>query len=169
MSEIRLNLGCGKTKLKGFVNVDCEKGAGIDKVWDLNTFPYPWEEGSVSEIVMDNVLEHLDKPKRVIEELWRISADGARIRIMIPWHKKMTTLWVPEHKTEFAPEWFRTFDHRDEWHVSAYGRHGYSPKENFRIVSLRRKRRGERIFRKMPMVTRMLIYEIEVVMEAVKD
>ena len=82
----KLNLGCGKKILRGFVNVDIQKGPGIDKSFDFNKFPYPIPDDSYDYILLDNVLEHLDDPKRVLHELHRISRKGARIRIIVPYY-----------------------------------------------------------------------------------
>lgn len=36
-------------------------------------FPYPFESGSIDQVYLDNVIEHLDKPMRVMEEVHRIT------------------------------------------------------------------------------------------------
>jgi predicted SAM-dependent methyltransferase len=57
MTGLKLNLGCGENKYAAYVNVD--KHGNPDLVHDLETFPWPWPNDSVSEIVLCHVLEHL--------------------------------------------------------------------------------------------------------------
>ncbi|GFP28280.1 class I SAM-dependent methyltransferase, partial [Candidatus Hakubella thermalkaliphila] len=78
---IRLNLGCGQVRLPGFIGVDNNPNAtAADIVHDLNCFPYPFADNSVGEVIMNHVLEHLDSPIKLLIELYRICADGAKIR-----------------------------------------------------------------------------------------
>ena len=54
MTDLRLNLGCGAKRLDSYVNVD--KFGEPDLRFDLETFPYPWNNDSVAEIEMRHVL-----------------------------------------------------------------------------------------------------------------
>jgi len=82
----KLNFGCGKIIKKGWINVDIQKGKGIDKSFDFNRFPYPLKKDSFDFIMVDNVLEHLDEPIKVLDELNRISKKNAIIRIIVPYY-----------------------------------------------------------------------------------
>ena len=55
---IKLNLGANQHAQPGFVNVDIEDYDGIDVVADLEK-AWPWESGSVAEIVTNDLPEHL--------------------------------------------------------------------------------------------------------------
>jgi len=81
----KLNLGCGKKILNRFDNVDIQKGKGIYKTFNFNKFPYPIKDNTYDYILVDNVLEHLQDPKKVIEELHRISKRRAKIKIIVPY------------------------------------------------------------------------------------
>ena len=83
---MRLNFGCGKDIKRGWVNVDIQKGEGIDKSFDFNKFPYPFKDNTFDYILVDNVLEHLDDPRKVVEELWRISKPDAIIEVKVPYY-----------------------------------------------------------------------------------
>ena len=86
MNGLRLNLGCGMKRMEGFVNVD--KFGEPELRHDLETFPWPWPDDSVDEIVLNHVLEHLGQDPKVyleiMKEMYRVCRDGATIRIVVP-------------------------------------------------------------------------------------
>lgn len=97
----KLNLGCGKDIKKGYINVDFEKFPGVDKVYDLNKKPYPFKKNSFKEILMRNILEHLENPYEVMKEIWRIAKPNARIKIRVP-HFSSCNVWGDlQHKRGF--------------------------------------------------------------------
>jgi len=71
-----LDLGCGKKKRPGAIGVDFSDRHTADDIHDLNVFPYPFECHSIDQVFLDNVLEHLDKPMRVMEEVHPITKLG---------------------------------------------------------------------------------------------
>jgi len=80
-----LDLGCGPTRKKeGAVGVDIAPAPTVDVVHDLNVFPYPFGDDEFDWIEMSNILEHLDRPMRVMDEVWRIAGRGATVRISTP-------------------------------------------------------------------------------------
>jgi hypothetical protein len=83
---IRLNLGCGEKRLQGYINVD--KYGNPDIKHDLETFPWPWEDNSVNEILLNHVLEHLGETTdiyfKIIKEIYRICGAEAEIHINVP-------------------------------------------------------------------------------------
>ena len=54
---MKLNLGCGSKILDGYTNVDKYDYFKADLVHDLETFPYPFKDNSVEEIIISHVLE----------------------------------------------------------------------------------------------------------------
>ena len=57
--KLKLNLGCGKRRREGFINVDSQPGCQPDLVLDLEALPWPWADDSVDEVDLIHVLEHL--------------------------------------------------------------------------------------------------------------
>lgn len=98
---LRLNLGCGHRKLAGFVNVDKFAACGPDAVVDLECFPWPWADGSVVEVQMIHVLEHLgaapDTYLAIMKELWRVCGHGARVHLVVPHPRHDSFLNDPTH------------------------------------------------------------------------
>lgn len=102
MSASKLNLGCGRRYLEGWVNCDVVNSVRADKHFDLNQVPYPFADACADEILLDNVLEHLDDVIKVIEECHRILKTGGRLRILVPYGKTDWALQDPTHKHYFT-------------------------------------------------------------------
>ncbi len=105
----KLNLGCGLKILKGYVNVDLTKDNGADMVHNLEEFPYPFKDNTFDEILMDNVLEHLEDTIKVMEELHRISKENAIIRIIVPHYSGCMAFSHLTHKRFFGSVTFDNF------------------------------------------------------------
>jgi ubiquinone/menaquinone biosynthesis C-methylase UbiE len=102
MKKIKLNLGCGRNLKKGWINIDFVPSDGVDMVFDLNKYPWPFKENSVDEISMENVLEHLEDPNSTIREIWRVSKKGSTAKITVP-HFSSACAWGDlTHKRPFS-------------------------------------------------------------------
>lgn len=114
---LRLNIGSGQTRLPGFTNVDNNPNAGsVDIAHDMDRLPWPFEQSSAGEVVMDHSLEHLEDTIGVIQELYRICADGARILIRVPHY---SCAWThPGHKRAIG---VGLFDHFNPACAERYG------------------------------------------------
>ena len=100
----KLNLGCDFDYKKGYVNLDRHQDKNVhpDVVWDLNNYPYPFEDNTFDEIFASHILEHLDDPLKTMNELWRISKSDAIINIKVPYWTSYNT-WVDlTHKRAFT-------------------------------------------------------------------
>jgi SAM-dependent methyltransferase len=107
--SITLDLGCGVRKIAGTFGADVRPLAGIDIVCDLARIPYPFGTGSVDEVHLSHVLEHLDNPVAVLAEIWRILKQDGRLHIRVP-HYTGTFAWKdPTHRRCFSSESFDYF------------------------------------------------------------
>ena len=94
---MKLNLGCGKDYIDDWVNVDFYDDSKCDITHDLEEFPWPWEDNSVSEIKIIHTLEHLGADWKVyikiLQEMYRICEDDAEIMVAVPspWHWNFTS------------------------------------------------------------------------------
>jgi len=109
-SKRRLNMGCGSDVRDGFVNLDVVGLEGVDVVHSLEQFPYPFADDAFDEIIAINVLEHMDDTVRTMEEIWRISAPGAKVTIRVPYWNSMDSITDPTHKNFFNQHTFEFFD-----------------------------------------------------------
>ena len=82
---IRVNYGCGDTRLDGYVGVDVRPCRGADHVlpaWDTS----PFEPDSVSKVFSRHMLEHLDPDdaRRALRAWLGILKPGGRLRLIVP-------------------------------------------------------------------------------------
>jgi hypothetical protein len=114
MQTLKLNLGCGERHLAGYVNVD--KYGNPDLRHDLEEFPWPWADNSVTEIQLIHVLEHLGQSTDVylgiIREIYRVCQPGARIRIVVPHYRHELFFDDPTHVRAITPMGIQLFSQR---------------------------------------------------------
>lgn len=99
--SLKLNLGSGSRRFPGYLNIDKSDMFEPDIVWDLESFPWPFRNDTVEEINLFHILEHLGaSPEifmKVIQELYRISKDGAKIHIVVPHPSHSDFISDPTH------------------------------------------------------------------------
>jgi ubiquinone/menaquinone biosynthesis C-methylase UbiE len=105
----RLNIGCGRTIKKGFVNLDWKKIEGIDMVHNLNKYPWPFKDNSFDFVLAAHVLEHLDDPMRAMKELHRIVRERGVVEIHLPHFASISAYIDPTHKHFFSVNSFSYF------------------------------------------------------------
>lgn len=125
----RLNIGCGNKKIPGYIGVDLTKTNATDILHDLNRFPYPFQNNSIQEILLDNVIEHLDNVIKVIEELHRILIKNGKIIIRVPYAKSDSAFVDPTHKHFFTEKSFNYFT--DGFSYSYYTKARFHVKYNY--------------------------------------
>jgi len=106
--SIKLNIGCGKVKLPGWVNIDIEPGA--DLVLDVR-HKLPFDDNSVDYIFNEHFFEHLsfEEGLKTLRDFHRCLKVGGVLRIAMPnlddliqkyntdW-KKQDWLYQPEYE-----------------------------------------------------------------------
>jgi ubiquinone/menaquinone biosynthesis C-methylase UbiE len=105
-----LDLGCGKKKHPGSIGLDISDKTDADIIHDLNVFPYPVEDNEFDYVYMDNIIEHVDNVIRVMEEVHRITKNGATIKIIVPYFRSPYAYIDPTHKHFFTTMSFYYFD-----------------------------------------------------------
>jgi len=101
-----LNLGSGNSYVEGETNIDLY-AARVDVRHDLNVLPYPFEGDTFDEIRCMNIIEHLDDPVAVMQELHRIGRNGCILTIRVPHFRSASVAEDITHRRGFA---WRTFD-----------------------------------------------------------
>jgi SAM-dependent methyltransferase len=103
-----LDVGCGSAKWPGAVGLDISPDTDADVVHDLDEFPYPLEDDAFDQVLMQDVIEHVAEPIRVIEELVRVCRDGARIHLRTPHFSSALAYGDPTHKHYLSADGVRS-------------------------------------------------------------
>ena len=100
-----INLGCGKRiyQENGWLNHDIwYHHPLIDVAFDLNNFPYPFDDNTFKKIRMVDVLEHLDELLKVLAELHRILDKDGELYMRVV-GENSTTRWIdPTHRRPYT-------------------------------------------------------------------
>lgn len=128
----KLNFGCGNVIMPGYTNIDIVAYPGVDVVHNFETYPYPFKDNTFDEIFCSHVLEHMYNLNKVIDELWRISKNGAIIRIVSPHGVGPIYTGDISHKTIIT---YRSFENYniDNPHIKVYLTN-FGSKTRFKIL-----------------------------------
>ncbi len=118
---MKLNLGCGQNKVPGYLNVDKYPACEPDQVVDLEVFPWPFADNSVTEVLLTHVLEHLGQQTEtffgIMKELYRVLVPGGKVMIRVPHPRSEGFLGDPTHVRPISPLVMTLFSKRlnREW------------------------------------------------------
>jgi predicted SAM-dependent methyltransferase len=110
VTETKLDLGCGKKKQEGFIGVDKVQMDGVDVVWDLENFPWPFDDESIDEIYCSHYVEHTSDLIRFMDEVYRILKQGHDCTILAPYYNSIEAWRDPTHKRAISEQTFDYFD-----------------------------------------------------------
>lgn len=132
IKKLKVSLGGGPNRKDGFINIDRMKLTEVDIVADLNK-GIPLNDNYVDEVVALSILEHLDDTCFIMEEIYRICINNAKIIITVPYLKSTAAFKDPTHKRFFSE---RTFEYFDRSFIERGAIPDYSLKCNFKIVKI---------------------------------
>jgi len=93
-----LDLGCGPHgKKEGSIGLDKRPAPHVDVVHDLNVYPYPFEDNTFERVEMSHIIEHVTRPLQLMNEVHRISKNGALVRIITPHYSSQLSYGDLEH------------------------------------------------------------------------
>ena len=105
---MKLNLGCGKVRKEGYVNIDKISDSAVDLVCDF-TRGLPFEDNSVDEIYARHMLQQILDYDRVMEEIYRVCKKGALVTLIAPYFSSYAA-HAPDHVRFFNFSSFDIFD-----------------------------------------------------------
>lgn len=97
-----LDIGCGSQKWPGATGLDIAADTDADVVHDLDVYPYPLPDDAFDHVLMQDVIEHVEAPIRVMEELHRVCRAGARIQLRTPHFSSLLAYSDPTHRHYFS-------------------------------------------------------------------
>lgn len=129
---MKLLLGGGNEKREGFTNIDILKLPNVDIVADISK-GIPLPDNSVDEIIAHYILSCLPNTVFIMEEMYRVCKNGARVEIKVPYLKSTAAFKDPTHVSFFTD---RTFEYFDRSYIESGKLPEYNLKSNFKTVSL---------------------------------
>lgn len=139
----RLNVGCGRNVLDGWINLDAAALPGVDLVADLECVrqaPIDLAESSVQEFLLSHVIEHVRDSLGLMQELWRLAAPGALAVVRVP-HGGNDEAWEdPTHVRPYFVQSFSYFSQPSYWRADYGYRGDWQPR---RVQLLIDRRRGD--------------------------
>lgn len=94
---MRIDLGCGRSKKKGYIGVDNIKYDDVDLIVNIE-HGLPFKDDSVQEIYTSHFLEHVNDPKFSLSEIFRVLSFGGKATIIVP-HFSNSYSYHWTHKT----------------------------------------------------------------------
>lgn len=103
---MKLNLGCGRNPIDGYVNLDRAALPGVDVVHDLEQHPLPFDDDTFDEIIGIDLIEHVTDALGLMAELWRIATPDALCTFALPYGSSDDAWEDPTHvRPYFANSW----------------------------------------------------------------
>lgn len=124
---MKLNLGSGLRLEEGYINVDKIYSPGIDVVQDLESYPFPFDDNSVDEILCRHLICHLNDLTKFLDELHRILKPKGKVKIYAPHFSSDNFKTDPTHKTSIGYRSLNYYSDLTDWNLK------YS-KKSFKIV-----------------------------------
>jgi SAM-dependent methyltransferase len=124
--ERKLNLGCGRTPIPGWVNLDVVALPGVDVVADLDDCArtlLPFPENHFDWIVGTHVLEHVRNTLPLLEDLHRVAKPDAKLVFNLPYGSSDDAHEDPTHVRAYFLNSFGYFSQPAYWRTD-YGYRG---------------------------------------------
>ncbi len=126
----KLNVGCGRNVIADWINLDRMALPGIDVVADIDRCaeqPLPLPDNHIDEFLLSHVLEHLQNPLPLMQELHRIAAPNAVAHIRVPYGSSDDAFEDPTHVRQYFHAsfgyfsqpfyWRADYGYRGDWHT----------------------------------------------------
>jgi predicted SAM-dependent methyltransferase len=114
-----IDLGCGRSKGRGYIGLDITPFKGVDVVCDLER-GIPLRSNVASAVRGSHVLEHIRNSVLIMQEIYRICRPGARVNLRLPYYTSIGAFKDPTHRSFFTEETFEYFSSH-QWSGFHYG------------------------------------------------
>ncbi len=103
-----LDVGCGPNKVEGATGIDSIQSPGVDTIWNLDQYPWPFSDNHFDLVISNHAFEHLTDVVKAITECYRILKPNGRLIINVPYFRNSDAFGDVTHKHFFT---VRSFDH----------------------------------------------------------
>lgn len=113
---MKLNMGCGETKLDGFINIDVNESSKPDLVHDIRKKVFPYESESVDAIYAIHFIEHVERFywDGMFQEFRRVLKSGGDLVLAYPEFEVVAKYFIENYLGQ-----------RNFWEAVLYGRQAY--------------------------------------------
>lgn len=140
----KLNVGCGRNIIQGWKNLDQVALEGVDIVADIDqcqTTSLPLEDESVDEFLLSHVIEHVNNPLPLMQELYRIATPNAVALVRTPYGSSDDAFEDPTHVRQYFHGSFGYFSQPFYWRAD-YGYRGDWQVETIQLIVRESEQRG---------------------------
>ena len=113
--SLKLDIGCGANPQPGFVGIDCQDFGRKDIIrHDIETYPWPFEDGVFRFAMASHVAEHINPAKfgfiNWMNEVWRVLEVGAQFIMAMPYGNNSFFVQDPTHVNQCNEVTWNYFD-----------------------------------------------------------
>lgn len=110
---LALDVGCELTRAEaGAIGMDRVGSPGVEVVWDVDDFPWPFPDGTFARVHMSHIIEHVESIIDVLREVHRVSCAGGDLFVTTPHYSSHNSYTDPTHKHHLAAATFEYFTDR---------------------------------------------------------
>ena len=167
----KLHLGCGRTHLPGWVNIDNVNLPGVDLVADLDACRHrrlPYSDDSVDEFLMSHVIEHIKDTLGLMQELHRIAKPGAKLVARVPYGSSDDAWEDPTHVRAYFIQSWGYFSQPYYWRADYQYRADWQPEQLELLVDKSYAGKDTQEVLKMVFSQRNVVSEMVATLSAVK-
>ena len=129
---VRLNVGCGRNIIPGWINIDSASIDGVNMIAELDSLDgsricLDLSNDTVDEFLLSHVLEHIRYPLPLMKELHRIAKPDAVMTVRVPYGSSDDAFEDPTHVRQYfigswgyfsQPFYWRAdYGYRGDWEV----------------------------------------------------
>lgn len=142
----KLHVGCGRNILQGWINLDLVALPGVDIVADLDdckNTQLTLSRDSIEEFFVSHVIEHINNPLEMMQELHRVAKPNAKAVFRCPYGSSDEAFEDPTHVRQYFLSSFGYFSQPFYWRAD-YGYRGDWITEKITLVVDKNKYKGKK-------------------------
>ncbi len=129
---LKLNVGCGRAIMAGWMNLDSMPLPGVDIIFDLEscaTRRIPLPDDSADALLLSHVVEHIQGILPMMQELHRVARPDAKMTIRVPYGSSDDAYEDPTHIRHCFVGSFGYFSQPFYWRADYGYRGDWQPKQ----------------------------------------